>query len=395
MPMLDQELQAELTVPYLEKAERIVAVTGGGYWPTLFKLKDGSLAAVVRGGAPHVGLNSRLDMIRSMDGGKTWTKNTIVPPIKGLDVRGSSSGITADGTVVVVFCEHNWYASGKFNVADYTFETFYIYSRDNGKTWSPKQLLPRPANKKLANFGRIFPLHDKLAIMSTWGFSGDKEFSALMRSQDNGRTWGNLSIIAEGFNETSIIKLPDGRMLAVIRSRGGHAHVCQSESKDDGYTWSRPVQLTKTDQHPADYALLKSGNLLLTYGNRIGDLIVGGMLSYDLGKTWDVKNRFIIQREGLMLREKSRNDLAPEENLSRRKTHGDCGYPSTVCLDDGTIVTICYSLGSTKLSKEEQQECLQYERDAFERPPASEKMRRFEYGLVVRYTEDQITSLHR
>ncbi|HUT59818.1 MAG TPA: hypothetical protein VNA25_18380 [Phycisphaerae bacterium] len=60
MSELPEELTEELRMPYLADAERGAAVTGGGYWPTLFRLSDGAMMAVLRGGAPHVGLNSRL-----------------------------------------------------------------------------------------------------------------------------------------------------------------------------------------------------------------------------------------------------------------------------------------------------------------------------------------------
>ena len=54
----------------LEKAERIEVVRGGGYFPTLIRLTDGTLAAVVRGGARHIGVGGRLDLVTSRDGGR-------------------------------------------------------------------------------------------------------------------------------------------------------------------------------------------------------------------------------------------------------------------------------------------------------------------------------------
>ena len=92
----------ELAVRDIRGAERIVAWRGGGYFPTLIKLHDGSLGAVVRGGAPHVGVLSRLDWIRSWDGGKSWNhESIIVPATPKWDNRGSTSGQMADGTLVV------------------------------------------------------------------------------------------------------------------------------------------------------------------------------------------------------------------------------------------------------------------------------------------------------
>lgn len=63
--------------PRLESAERVVAVKGGGYFPVLIRLQDGTLGAVVRGGAPHIGIEGRLDWIH--------TEFTVALPINQLD----------------------------------------------------------------------------------------------------------------------------------------------------------------------------------------------------------------------------------------------------------------------------------------------------------------------
>ena len=52
---------------------RVIAVNGGGYFPVLIRLHDGKLMAVLRGGAPHIGVKGRLDVITSTDDGKTWS----------------------------------------------------------------------------------------------------------------------------------------------------------------------------------------------------------------------------------------------------------------------------------------------------------------------------------
>ena len=151
--------------------------------------------------------------------------------------------------------------------------------------------------------------------------------------------------------------------------------VFQTASDDGGYTWTAPRQLTTDHQHPADACLLASGRLLLTYGNRIGPLAVGAMLSDDLGDSWHRDQRIVMARNTLVLRDKA---------------WGDCGYPSTVQTDDGTIVTLYYRLGSDELSAADQETCLDYERMAFRNPPAPDDMRRFEQAICIRCTEDQL-----
>jgi hypothetical protein len=77
----------------------------------------------------------------------------------------------------------------------------------------------------------------------------------------------------------------------------------------------------------------------------------------------------------------------------RGKTSSDSGYPTTLQEADGTINTLYYRLGHDHLPKDQQDICLQYERDTFQRPPSSEDMRRFEEGICIRYTEEQLREI--
>jgi hypothetical protein len=376
---LPPELLPELSVPRVQGAEHIVAVTGGGYWPTLMKLPGGVLAAVVRGGSPHVGLHSRLDLARSADGGRTWTVSNIIPPCDRCDNRGSSAGPMADGSIVVGYWECTQYRGEKFDTTVGGLAPFFVRSEDGGRTWTPPARLDVDPFAWAAFYGRIVTLADGTALMPIYGAMPKEEvcWSAFLRSRDSGRTWGELTLVAHGFNETALLELPDGRVLAFMRNDVGRGvGTWQCESTDGGAKWSAPRELTRPHQHPADACLLASGKLLLTYGNRVGELAVGAMLSHDGGRSWDWDRRVVLAAGTMTLRGKS---------------WGDVGYPSTVQLGDGTIVTMYYRLGSTALTPQEQELCRQYERDTFERAPASQDMRRFEEAVVVRYREEQMT----
>lgn len=96
-------------------------------------------------------------------------------------------------------------------------------------------------------------------------------------------------------------------------------------SEDDGASWQYLRQLTEESQHPGHITALSNGDLLLTYGNRIpGEYGVAVKLSKDQGKTWSDEYLVI-------------------DDLKSR----DCGYPSSVELPDGSIMTAYYSNGNT------------------------------------------------
>lgn len=344
-----QEPGSETGVQKANGIERVVAVRGQGYFPVMVKLKDGALGAVIRGGAPHIGVKGRLDWIRSEDGGRSWSKPTGIVDSKW-DDRNPSLGQMADGTIVMGYAEASTYDErGKWNTSAGSYDLFYVTSQDGGKTWSDKRKLYCGPIINGSPFGRI--IHDRrgTALMAIYGgrnpsYDGPeklegkgRDFSGIIRSRDNGRTWGDFSMILAGHNEASLQLLPDGRLLAVVRTESGALSV--TESSDAGYRWSPPRKLTKRGQHPADICLLKSGTLLITYGNRLRPYGVGCVLGRDRGKTWDYEDR-------VMLAWDSQNT--------------DCGYPSTVQLKDGTILTMYYSVGTGSLPSVAQAICLRY-----------------------------------
>ncbi|MBN2312172.1 MAG: exo-alpha-sialidase, partial [Candidatus Hydrogenedentes bacterium] len=142
-----------------------------------------------------------------------------------------------------------------------------------------------------------------VALMAGW-FKGDdapcphnpeRPYSRTYtcESTDGGETWTYLSTIgydhigSEGYNEGSMKPLPDGTLMAVLRTGSMSDPRCQdnpimvSTSADGGRTWTEP---RRTGVHGAfpDLTVLSDGTLAITYG-RPGASIV---FSRDGGVTW-------------------------------------------------------------------------------------------------------------
>lgn len=97
-----------------------------------------------------------------------------------------------------------------------------------------------------------------------------------LESFDHGLTWKEISIVArgttetlEGFNESTLVQLKDGRLYSVIRSGN---FLFQTWSSDGGHTWSTPAQLRLIDSDIEPRMVwpicqvLDDGTLVLVYG---------------------------------------------------------------------------------------------------------------------------------
>jgi hypothetical protein len=192
-------------------------------------------------------------------------------------------------------------------------------------TWAPVEGLPPTA--RLAGWWRQtgVVLDDGTVVGCVHGrYRPDEphDSSFALRSTDGGRTW-SLSTIAKAsadvaFSEAFLFLKRDGRILALVRSNAGDAHLYRSVSADGGRTWSA-LERTPIWGFPAHVIRLRSGALLCAYAHRRHPQGFRAVLSHDDGDTWDVAN----------------------EKLLRDDAIGSVGYPMTVQLDDGTLFTAC------------------------------------------------------
>lgn len=80
-------------------------------------------------------------------------------------------------------------------------------------------------------------------------------------------------------------------------------------------------------QHPGHLTVVGKNGLLLTYGIRNkGMMVIGGRFSNNLGESWGAP--FVLHQFPL--------------------TATDCGYPSTILIDDDKILTSYYTNASAE-----------------------------------------------
>jgi hypothetical protein len=320
---------------------RFVSVDNVCAWPNLTVLRDGTIIATIFNQPSHAKREGDVECWASTDGGKFWEKRGIAalhdPNANRMNV---AAGMANNGNLVVVASGWSLTPASKPGGARDIISVLRAWvsvSSDGGRTWKVKKDAFPLAEKDMTEFvpfGDILTGNDGSIRVLAYAQSLDKKINkvSMFRSTDDGKTWRWLSQVSDGHkvkesmdghNETAFFHLGGGKWLAAARRwRGGQA-LDLIRSDDDGKTWRYDQPLTQSNQHPAHLLRLNNGHLLLTYGNRIpGQFGVATKISQDEGMTWS--NEFLVI-----------DDLKS----------GDSGYPSSVQLPDGKIMTAYYSVG--------------------------------------------------
>tara|TARA_B100000676_G_C18064745_1_gene840161 strand:+ start:36 stop:1139 length:1104 start_codon:yes stop_codon:yes gene_type:complete len=316
---------------------RHVAVTNVCAWPNLTKLPDGSIAAIFFNQPSHGQQEGDVECWASKDG-VSWIKRGRITNHRPNTMRmNHAAGVAHNGDFVVLCSgwtnEKQPERPKQAAFRDDILRSWIMRSADGGRTWSRTEGFPAAEDGWTEHipFGDIWKgangvLHtacyqgefrDPTKTTRTKGWR-----SWHFRSDDDGKTWKRGSIIGPRHNETAIFPLGEKRWLAAAR-------IDKMElvrSIDDGKTWDKAVPVTARNEINGHIMRLKDGRLLLSYGVRVGTRRgVCAKFSSDEGFTWSAPVR-----------------------LSDTVGTADCGYPSSVQLANGNIVTAWYSKHSTE-----------------------------------------------
>jgi sialidase-1 len=241
----------------------------------------------------HTDANSYLMLVRSKDGGRTWSREPEL--IHAHSFGGSQDPCMVqlrDGTIL---CTSYAWAPVKPETikklkppvsreGDFLFLGGYIMrSKDGGDSWQGP-LIPPPCQVEghLDIFGNLLPAYNRGAMCE--GKDGrlywvvacsrtngpTRTTTHLLISSDKGETWRYSSPVGTdekiGFNETSLYETPRGDLIAFTRTENFQDHTVIARSRDAGrsFQW----QDASFKGHPHHVVRLPDDRVLLVYGYR-------------------------------------------------------------------------------------------------------------------------------
>lgn len=330
-------------------------------WPTVCRDENGTLYCAASGHRlGHICPFGKDVLYKSTDGGRTWSVGRTVNDTC-LDDRDAGLLYAGGGRMILTWFNHpkEFYLErrGKLAGDPYgdgdsltsgmlevmaalppeksRFGSFIRISDDRGETWSDPVNVPvtSPHGPFAARDGRLVyvgkEFHSDLAERERHGYpAGD---ILCCESFDRGETWSFRSNVplpdglpCSCFHEPHAVELPGGRILLGIRAQGKEItsgdgfsiYTCFSD--DGGTTWSVP-RPTGICGSPPHFLLHSSGAVVLTYGRRKEPFGERARISTDGGETF-----------------------GGEIVLGYASDTADLGYPSSVELDGGKILTAYY-----------------------------------------------------
>ena len=318
-------------------------------WPNLTLMPDGEVVALLHNQPSHLLWEGDIDCWTSEDGGATWGRRGVAALHEpGTNQGHIAAGVGHNGDLIAITSGHtNRPAPGTAPAEVPAFESGRITdpwvnrSADGGRTWQTAKhnFLQRGASSSvLIPYGDIHRLgngtlaacmyHQRDPIARTGPNNREACDSHVLRSQDDGATWAEPSLIGRDLTETAMLAVDDQRWLAAARTHdaGNEQRLDLYQSDDAGRTWQYRQPLTAAHQHPAHLLRLAGGAIVLTYGIRNEGLRgLGRRISHDGGQTWS----------------------RPAFLLDFGQGGPDLGYPSSVQLDDGDVLTAFYARKAT------------------------------------------------
>lgn len=297
---------------------------------------------------------------RSEDGGRSWSAPEVVPDYRWTGVESTCLTELSDGRLMLNQWIGEWLPLGlaktlgdrtdlvfpnqlgarwaqspefgggaplgddlerEFPWARGRGATYAHFSSDEGRSFTTSvEIDTAPFSGGYAKSGGLQLADGRILVPLSDVYHFRRVF--LVESADGGATWSAPRLLAElpgsEFEEPAIHRCPSGKLVMILRDNG-RRELHRIVSHDDGRSWSSPSPIGLKG-YPAHLLQLHDGRLLMTYGWRYPDYGIRAVWSDDEAETWS--ETIVSIRDGM-----------GSPNL---------GYPATVQLPDGELLTIYY-----------------------------------------------------
>lgn len=210
-------------------AEGFTVRLKNGYLAHFFRIEEGALAS-------HVGQNGKIVKIISRDEGESWSEPSLVFD-SPLDDRNVHGGITQEGRVIIFF--------RRFDVETFAgIDTNYIYSDDNGETWT--EPLSISATRK--GIGVYVGGTNEILFVPARGYMQSIQGTGYLelRFSSDGSDWSQVGKIWDYkdskeflMDEACFALIGQDTLIGIMRDEAG-SNYYEVHSFDKGYTWSEP-----------------------------------------------------------------------------------------------------------------------------------------------------------
>jgi sialidase-1 len=300
------DTRADELAPGLRKVADIVIYQDDTFYsafPSMVRRPGGELMVAFRRaperralgekGTTHTDPNSYLVLVRSRDGGKTWSQE---PELIYANPFGGSQDPCMvqlrNGTIV---CTSYGWALLQPEVASQLHDSlrhgnfaflggYVLQSKDGGHSWrGPFYPPPVGADKTEDIFRKPVPAYNRGAmcqgkdgrlywvVAANTGTKPRRTENHLLISSDQGETWKYSCPVATDpkvtFNEASLYETPKGALVAFIRTANFDDHTVVVRSTDGGRSFE-PWQDAGFRGHPHHALRLPDRRVLLVYGYR-------------------------------------------------------------------------------------------------------------------------------
>jgi hypothetical protein len=340
--------------------------------PRIARLADGTILVSHRAGTRRESGDGRPHLLRSRDEGRTW--EDLGRPFDGIvergwDLRGAGLTQLADGDVLAVIIGldkrlarpvYNPDGEGLVPILN-----LFAASGDDGASWSaPWRLEGQPILQTASQGLLTLPDGDVLMTFETfksydeqgpWHYQG-----GMLRSHDDGRTWGEQVISAASdydgdphdtmWWDPRIARLADGTLVqfyyAFRHRTGGEGPIHAAWSTDDGRTWTDPTPTTLEGQATYPIALPGEGRHLITFRqDRTGAGSMLGAFSADGGHSFEPD--VVVYEHGATSAGAADGSLSSFDYLISMDRF-TFGHPSGVPLGPDRALLVWYAGGLTR-----------------------------------------------